>query len=226
MAKEIFVVSSPRSGNTWLGRLLGDALDSPLQAWEDTVVEYFGEGQDGDYVIRKTHNAVHQANWDTSAPIIFLQRDPRDLVISRLFYNNFEFSETVLMDFIRHLIALPPEFVYKTWVRDWQNYNVTFYTSYEALHLNKGIEIQNILKAIGVEITLKRAQEVFEYQSFDNIQSRYSDRFVGSMRKGVAGDWQNYFTRKSGEYITDMVGKLMLEQNYISDINWWKELNV
>jgi hypothetical protein len=47
--KEIFTAGYPRSGSTWLNRLLGDLLDSPLQVpnTPSAELEYFGPGRDG-----------------------------------------------------------------------------------------------------------------------------------------------------------------------------------
>lgn len=57
--KVIFVAGYPKSGNTWLTRLLGDALDCPTGGSmpQQDAVEIACEGNDrpGHYVIRKGH---------------------------------------------------------------------------------------------------------------------------------------------------------------------------
>jgi hypothetical protein len=44
------------------------------------------------------------------------------------------------------------------------------------------------------------------------------------MRKGIAGDWQVWFSRDDGKLIQDGLGDLMLEQGYIDDPDWWQKL--
>jgi hypothetical protein len=44
------------------------------------------------------------------------------------------------------------------------------------------------------------------------------------MRKGVAGDWKNYFTRDLGRLLHERLGELMREQGYIKSDDWWEKL--
>lgn len=218
MTKEIYIASAPRSGNTWLSRLLGDALDSPLLAnGRDGLdaPEYFGEGRDGDYLIRKTHD---RKRYGTT---IFLYRDPRDVAISRFFYRG-GLAKTTLKAVIN---TMHPYDRNARWWYDGQDYDVI--TSYEGLSSLKlrVAELDRIIHVVTDKwIPYDRLEEVFEYQSIKSIKSRYGNRFAGSVRKGIVGDWKNFFTREHGRLITEKVGELMIEQGYIDDLDWWKEL--
>lgn len=218
--KEIYISSVPRSGNTWLCRMLGDALDSPLVAKGrkgKDIPEYFGKGRDGEYWIRKTHD---EARYGTT---IFIYRDPRDVAVSRLFYRGSRPEDTTLK-----LKAVINTMVhYEDRVRWWlsgKEYDVI--TSYERLHKFQAAELDRIIREVAkTEISSDRLKEVFKYQSIKNIKERYGDRFRGSIRKGIVGDWKNHFTREHGEMITGKLGDLMMEQGYISDLKWWKEID-
>lgn len=224
--KEIIICSQPRSGNAWLCRLLGDALDSPLQSHNTTdEPEYFGEGRDGGYIIRKTHRSLKDRVWSIDTPTILLQRDPRDVVVSRMFYRRLEPTEANLMATIKSLVNVQQP--YDNWIRLWQQEHRIILTSYEKLQSDGAMEICRLLFDISYGnglIDLPRAEEVYEYQKFDKVTARYGERFKGSMHKGISGDWRNHFSKEAGQYITDLVGALMIENGYINSIDWWKEL--
>lgn len=227
------VVSSPRSGNAYLGRMLGDALDSPLQAWHDGAEpEYFGEGRDGGYIIRKTHATVAQATWNfgttwESRPrTIFLQRDPRDVIVSRLHYNSvLKPNELSLLGMIGQMYTLPPEYVYGNWVRAWYYHLlVDSRTTFEALKAPGSLELHSILESIGVNISIERVGEVRDNHSFENIKQQYGDKYDGSMYKGEVGNWRTHFTRRTAQYMNDILGDFMLEMGYVDSEDWWEAI--
>ncbi len=226
--KEVFIVSSPRSGNAFLTRMLGDALDSPLQAWHDPAEpEYFGEGREGGYIIRKTHATTIEATFYMDAKVVFLQRDPRDVIISRLFYNKVLVpNELTLMGMTGQMYTLPPQYIYDTWVRAWYNHPfVDCLTSYERLQSGGSTELFYILNAIGVDISLERVEEVVKAHSFENIKTQYGDKYDGSMYKGKVGEWRKHFTSRAAQYMNDILGEFMLEMGYVDSLDWWKELD-
>ncbi len=224
--KEIFIASQPRSGTTWLNRMLGDALNSPLQAYKDeTEPEYFGPSQTGNHIIRKYHFPVGYAEID--APVILIYRDPRDVAVSRMFYRNMTPSPQSLIGVINTFNTAKTTYI--GWIEGWEKVaNAT--TSYEKLHKHKHIELSRLISIVApdeLDINNKHLhiQEAFHRQSFTSVMHKYGDRFVGSMRKGIAGDWKNYFDRESGKHITETMGDLMLRQGYIENVDWWRELD-
>jgi hypothetical protein len=100
--KDVLVIGYPRSGNTWLSRLLGDMLDSPVTGWESAhPLAEEGLDRKGPYTVRQLHlrpnstieigNAIHNANtfavkcYDGER-IIRIIRDPRDVAVSAWHY--------------------------------------------------------------------------------------------------------------------------------------------
>ena len=45
------------------------------------------------------------------------------------------------------------------------------------------------------------------------------------LRKGIQGDWKNYFNYKSGQLFHQFGGQALSKFDYISDHNWYKELS-
>jgi hypothetical protein len=104
--KNIYVVGYPKSGNTWLSRLLGSCLDSPVTGIK-TAKPLATEGFDrsGEYFVRQLHlkpvtdsmppfpSAVDNAWWydwrirpQNNAHFVHIVRDVRDVIVSAHHY--------------------------------------------------------------------------------------------------------------------------------------------
>jgi hypothetical protein len=230
---EIFTTGFPRCGNTWLDRLLSDMLRSPLQPIPNEQIEYFGPSpHDGDYVIRKTHWYGNEysgvGHYGKPSKIVWIQRDPRDMIVSMMFYRNVQPDLISVMDSV--VFDRPHDKIgahgYRAFMQSWLepspfDYKFDYMTRYELLHTQPYVELQHIAEAVTGDILDKEWVEgVIWRQRFD----RWANKYEHSMRKGEAGDWKNHFKRKHGEYITEAIGDLMLSQGYIDDLGWWKEL--
>jgi len=211
--KNIYVVTQPRSGTTWLVRLLSDALASGMVAHNREGIDeplFAGQRTDGDYLIRKAHYAQ-----EYDGTVVFLQRDPRDVAVSRMHYRKMTDLSAVIKTM----------FTYEPWMQKMASHGWTVQTTYERLHKHKFGELERIMyKLVGdsnftFEIDL--FQRVFERQHIDNVRTEHPH----SARKGIVGDWKNHFTRSHGEQLTELLGDFMLAQNYISNLDWWKELD-
>ncbi|MHC4748326.1 MAG: sulfotransferase domain-containing protein [Planctomycetota bacterium] len=227
--KEVFTAGFPRSGNTWLDRLLSDMLKAPLQTLPNEVIEYFGpDPHDGDYVVRKTHWYAKEYSGvgyhGQPSKLIWIIRDPRDMIVSMMFYRNVQPDLIGVMDsaLFNKPHGVLEEHGYPTFVDGWLRAQTFDYmTRYELLHSQPFEELQNIAKAItGDTLPDDWVKGVIHRQRFD----RWAPRYEHSMRKGVAGDWENHFKREDGKYITDAIGHMMFSQGYIDDLDWWKEL--
>lgn len=226
---EVFITGFPRSGNTWLNRICSDLFQAEMQTIPGEVVEYFGNGKPtDDYIIRKTHWYASQYNGkgynNKPAKMLWIQRDPRDMVVSMMFYRNVQPDLMGVLDSV--VWDRPHKEVgahgYRSFMEGWiasQTYDYS--TRYEQLHSQPYIELQNVAKAVtGNELPKGFVQGVIHRQRFD----RWAPRYEHSMRKGVVGDWRNYFKQETGEYITEAIGDLMMAEGYINALDWWKGL--
>jgi hypothetical protein len=229
----IYTAGYPRSGNTWLNRLLSDLLSSPLQTLPGEPMEYFGDAG-GKFVIRKTHCREYEADerqGEEEAQWVFIQRDPRDVAVSRYFYANLPTMAGAIKGlFDRHADYYPNTFHeqgnYEIFIRSWmESDRAVVKTKYETLHEEPIDELQRIVTLLrGGPMPVPMIRDKIERQAFRSIKKRYGDRFGHSMRKGIAGDWQVWFSRDDGKLIQDGLGDLMLEQGYIDDPDWWQKL--
>lgn len=204
--KNLIAIATPRSGLTWLNRLLSDALSSGMVAVERAGIDapvFAGPFQHGKHLIRKSHWAKKY-----NAPTVLLFRDPRDVAVSRMHYRKM----TDLSAVIKSMNT------YEKWMRDMQEIGWTVVTHYEKLHRNSFSELYRIIFALtGMRFDLHYLAGVWNRQHIDNVKKLHPH----SARKGIAGDWKNHFSHSDGKEITDMLGDLMIEQGYIKSREWW-----
>lgn len=94
--KNIIIVGYPKSGTTWLSRLISELVSCPLIGdWGyDNIEALYKEGIDrvSEYRVYKSHHSYNELKKVSSKniyKIIYIIRDPRDVVISGLHYFNF-----------------------------------------------------------------------------------------------------------------------------------------
>lgn len=94
--KNIIIVGYPKSGTTWLSRLISELVSCPLIGdWGyDNIEALYREGIDrvSEYQVYKSHHSFNELEKVSSKniyKIIYIIRDPRDVVISGLHYFNF-----------------------------------------------------------------------------------------------------------------------------------------
>jgi len=231
---EIIVCGYPRSGTTWATRLLSDLLDSPIQGQE--IDRNHCQTGTGGYIIRKTHWQAHE--WDGRGKVVFIQRDPRDVAVSAMFYLDLEPTDDNLLRVItamveqeaaserRYQIYHRQGFsgCYELFIRGWTDSAIQI--KYESLHGWTTDALCEVYWHLtggafgGVHLDPTTVKKVVDRQRFDLHQANHPH----SLRKGAVGNWKVHFEQAHGRLITERLGALMLEQGYIGGLGWWKEL--
>jgi len=204
MSKEnIFVIGFPRSGNTWVARLLGDVLNSPVKARSGKVaIADEGFDRPGKYIIRQEHSDPNQ--FTEQDKVVLVVRDPRDVIVSAMHYWKMKDIETATLCVI---YGKWPTVQGSGWVRlyEWwlgEKTKIDYLIKYEDLYNNTEREVINMLDALGV-ISEKLIGDVVKRQSFSarkEYANMHPDRLSynldvqnRALRKGIVGDWTNYF---------------------------------
>lgn len=186
--KDIIVVGYVKSGNTWLSRLIGDILDSPVTGWKSAKpIAEEGLDRKGDYVVRQLHLKPIMSDCDEMLPsatelcipkynsdvrLVHIIRDPRDVAVSVKYYWDLPDIKTAL-DCMKH--GEPPLKGIGAWdvfVDTWRKIaNVlvpmpTIY--YESLHDHTYMQMYWLLNTLNIP----RPTEAFVHaaiirQSFD-----------------------------------------------------------
>ncbi len=102
--KNIIVVGYPKSGTTWLSRLVAELVQCPLQGdWGfDHIQALYKEGDDrvSDFQCYKSHHTYQElpeVSKEAIYKVIYIVRDPRDIAISGKHYFDFSSKKQTLL---------------------------------------------------------------------------------------------------------------------------------
>ena len=227
MSKDIYVTGHPRSGNTWLCRLLSYILlanlDSNTAGGDD--YQYWGEGDPkNDYIIHKTHSLEK-----LPGPTVFIYRDPRDVVCSRWHYQTKHKT-------LRHAIetlTLPEHNPnddhygkYETFIRTWWNTGLAdAQVRYEDLHIDPQTALQRVVYGLtGNRVSSQHILNGVFWLEFSTFKARNAPYMDHSMWTGKVGNWREYFTKNEADLCQYYWGDLMREQGYIAGPEWVYEV--
>ena len=235
----IYVIGYPKSGNTWLSRLLGDTLDSEMGGLpETTPICTGGLDRKGAFKIMQLHILPTYGGSDKNfidvfdgktlinidkrqdEAIIHIVRDPRDVVISSMYY--WQMSDLMLV--LKKLIHGGSPLYRVGWpyfVSSWLTIPNIVLIRYEDLINDTASSLNQLLHTLG--LTPKcNLYETINRQAIGNVkldvqinESKYSynkEIQLRHLRKGVVGDWKNHFKRKhiqlAREYFEDIMNGL------------------
>jgi len=218
---QIHTTGYPRSGNTWLGWLLSDLFDCAwVQMGPGDPPLYKGDVTDdrNGINIYKHHRA--EKTWDGLT--FFVYRDPRDVAVSVLHYaklpdlwaalNMMRFNISVTFQ------AFPDTPAYRTMIEAWWNKPAAdFQCSYEDLHHRPLEVLRAASQVVGRDISDGRIGKAIDRQSFARQQLSHA------MRRGVVGDWRNFFTHDLAFSFNQHFGDILMAQGYVKpdDKDWW-----
>lgn len=245
---DCYVISYPKSGRTWLRVMLAKALavyfnDPRPIVYEPAAVVRKG-GHKGPH-IRFEHNgsdrtpeierklARKRHHRFQTKRIIFLARDPRDVVVSYFFHRTRRMGESyTLSDFIRHPwwgIERTINFM-NSWAEDRETPKEFLLVRYDDLHQNTEIELHKILNFLGLSnvsnATLRAAVEyahlenlrklsVSELNSVDRMApTNPQDLNSYKIRRGVVGGYVNYMSPDDIVYVDSKIHGLSSFFNY------------
>lgn len=215
MANYITIVGYPRSGTTWLARLILDLTQGSTGAYvapgPRLVPDHFRKnlkGTNKKLCVLRTHNTVEEQYprdmfpWDFS---IFIVRDIRDIVVSFKHYKDIPTYE-LAYDILQQRCNWS-EYV-ENW---WRSANVKI--KYENLLENP----KKILKNIGESIEQSYRVYMGDYEKVLNRQSLVNMRQVlpTITYKGVAGSHKEVLSAELVQRITEDHKEILGELQYV-----------
>jgi hypothetical protein len=241
----VYVAGYPRSGNVWLSRLLGDALNSPV-CGEGAAMSIAQEGFDrpGPHVVRqlclhvvrgKPERAVKSAYEFAPAAyagerVVYVYRDPRDVAVSAWKFFDYESLEMTL-----HSMAgkVPGALgVHGSWadhVRDWLALDLPGVQSTRFRDLPGAIS--NLLDGWGL-VPARPLPDVYVRQDFAAKRSQIErdgdtrpygrQRQLEALRRGIVGDWRNWFTGREAKLAHAYFWPLLNELGFEDEEDWWQ----
>lgn len=230
------VTEHPKSGGTWLGQILSEYFDVPFP-------------RNGFPVFTSSVMHGHYRYFPTMKNVFVLFRDGRDVMVSYYFHcmflkeglnnkiyrrtrNDLKFEDyndvkRNLPRFIEYLYKKKPRFDY-TWsefVQSWVNRDVSV-LYYENMLIDAYAEVSKaISETTSTEVDRQKLESVIEKYSF----AKQTGRLQGNedrnsfLRKGIAGDWKNYFNKNSCAVFDKYAGRELIMLGYEDNNEWTKQ---
>ncbi len=173
----------------------------------------------------------------------FVMRDPRDIALS--WYFSTKYSHRLINDYIRRergkLAKMSEEegilysvekvakehyelyFSMKSWNTEGKKDENILICRYEDLIGQDQIDVfKNILRHCKIEINDNELKDLLKKYSFERITGRkQGDEDVKHhLRKGIAGDWINYYSDKNKSVFKEAAGQLLIDLGYEKDFDW------
>lgn len=251
MRKMIIVAGHPKSGITWMIRLLCDTLRFMAHYSGDlkkddicSDVNHQLQGLKGDYMLLKQHTMPGNLPENTSH-CVYMIRDVRDVLTSWYFWhhplNSVNFNSSQFNEFILSQLQDKRTF------GSWQNHIKTWYESYTELSAKMPVifmkyediladtysHLIKLIKTLKFEMPEdEHIKKAIHRQSFSQRIKHYENLPAGTpvpggigaqklfLRKGIAGDWINWFDDQSKETVKQYAGETLIKLGYVKDNNW------
>lgn len=183
-------------------------------------------------------------NWRANAAdedrAIVVLRDPRDLVISLVFSLGFSHVPSSMTRLLRSPISAACDrdrvrigiFLLTQWadrMRSWGTAppgNREYVTSFQRLTSHPKEEFAAICRFLGWKIDSRLLSRVVDRHAFEKRTGRNPGEVnpFSHLRKGVAGDWRNYFDRELGQEFEETFPQLLVDLGCENNSNWHKTL--
>lgn len=232
--KDIFIVGYPKSGNSWVSRLIADALDATITGFGTAVPLSAEDRGKTEYTVRQLHlkpvdggDVFLKSAWEACIPkwdgekIIHVVRDPRDIVISAMHYWEIPTVGQAIEAVCLGEHPLKGVGSWYTYVLGWEA-QITkipvIKVYYEVLQEYKEYALELLLRQLSVK-PVKPLEKVMFNQSIELTRQRLAEdgdsRPYGkaiqlkNVRKGTGGEWKEHFTEQNKRAIGFYVGSAM-----------------
>lgn len=229
---DVFLVTYPKSGTTWVAFFLAsiiadrtrggrrDLTLDGMQGWVPGVNPHYlreplPEVKGGQTPrIFKAHSPANP--WFRH--VVYLVRDPRDVMVSYFYHfrrrkDDFDLSMEEFVERNDHYAGDWGEHV-RGWLKRTSDEHVLL-LRYEDLHLEPVTSFRRIAEACGIDLTDEELQHYVERSSFgrmrkaEEVASTENVRGIDFIRQGVVGDWRSELSEGSVRMIEQRYGDLM-----------------
>lgn len=235
----VHVVEFPKCGGSWVRNMLRTYMNKELF-------------MNNRFVRRNDVILSHKKFTSTYKNPVVVVRDPRDMYVSFYHYEtnykerskrpaiydyyNHDPDRDVKEDFhnylkVKMLHKSHPWFFYSQFIDGWLNRPNICLIKYEDCLRDASKELIKIARHLDIPIDFKKIESTVEKTSFKAItKEKYGvSRETGDTdnskfhRKGVAGDWKNYFSKESCELFDRLEGRILIELGYETNEDWASE---
>jgi hypothetical protein len=235
---DVFVVTYPRSGTTWteqMVHLLVNQGEQGEQRLTDAVpwLETLPHRPNGMIAFLKTmpqrrlftshlpYSLMPHLN-NTTAKIIYVARNPKDVAISTYFHNQSKLGyegtwEEHFQEFLKGDVGCGPYFdhVLPWWQASQKDQRILF-MKYEDMKLDLAGNVAKLASFLDLQVDLQLIETVVTLSSLKSMTSNETTNFdwipqradvPKHFRKGEIGDWRNHFSSEQSQQMDDLFMK-------------------
>lgn len=223
----VWILEYPRSGGTWVARMLADALDCPVMSLSEKH-DRLGTDPIVDHADRRSQYVVRRAHWNKKTipssgedRRLLVVRNPLDVAVSCFFHFTFNKASTRDLDYcVDQLcgIRAGPHLTFDDsqgrlgWTfynREWMDESVP-YVRYKDFHGKARSTLAKTLDSLFLPLDDGRIEKAVEWNSYQNTIT-YKPRFV---RKGQIGEYKEILSAENVDTIYRHCGGLMRHIGY------------
>ncbi len=239
----VYISEFPKSGGTWLSNLLSDVLEIPFYQHRMIPISERGvflshynkpPGNKRTIIlVRDGRDVMVSAYFHFIRPYASEENFVSDTVkywrraLGDRPYQNVEESLPLFIDLFNKDFRISGRRV------NWAGYYKGLYASgndsliwctYESLSANGEKTIADICERLHVDYDTSRISQAINKFAFGNTSDpKVGDSKDGFLRKGVVGDWKNYFSVEACEIFARHCGDELIKMGYETDNSWIKQ---
>jgi lipopolysaccharide transport system ATP-binding protein len=240
-SESIFHITHPKAGSQWIKDVISAVT------YKRTVRVELGAGhllnqslKQGYYyptlyINQDQFNQVIELNKDISYRAFYVSRDLRDTLISlyfslkhshKLVSDNVQNQRSILSSMtdkegLKHLIENGLQTQSKLQM-SWANSNIKMFR-YEDFILNQKNEFKKLFEFCDIMISDKKLGAIVKLHDFKSMtsgRSRGEEDISQHQRKGISGDWKNYFDDEIKDLFKEKYGAILIATGYEKDLEW------
>lgn len=242
---KVLVNGSPKSGTTWMLKMIASIPGYREMGNFDGVFEKYHTVRPGD--------VVHGHDWyvpelkqillEEGIKVILMIRDPRDQLVSRMFHikrspvhgwhermKGLSNDEALMMCIEGREGGLPGTDRMIKLAQTWMDGKAdALFIKYEELLADPLPYFKQVLTHLGIPDKNNLAEMIVEHNRFERLSAGkriWQTRKPGQekkdshFRKGITGDWKNYLTEAHIKRFKEVAGQQLIELGYEKDLNW------
>ncbi|WP_353777093.1 sulfotransferase domain-containing protein [Winogradskyella sp. 3972H.M.0a.05] len=248
--KSVLVVEYPKSGGTWLAQLLSGSLDLPFPRNQYPVLQraVYHSHYQPKYLIGKNEHIVWLLRDGRDIMVssyfyhlIWNDKNRKDPKLVNYYRDNLKFKDysdikTNLSEYIEFLFTdKPSKLKFFNHPGNWTDYNNKWLKAtkdhkniysikYEDMLNDTSEALTNLHTKMfpDKEVDQNIIKQVVDKYSFENQtkRSRGEENTNSFLRKGISGDWKNYFDENSKAVFKKHAGDMLIKLGYAQDNNW------
>lgn len=227
---DTFIVSYPKSGNTWIRFILANLLQP------DEIINF----RNIDGIVPDVHKSInhlkditsprimkiHKHDFDYFQKTIYIVRDGRDTLVSYYHYNmDLNIFHGTFSQFLRS--SLPTRFgtwsehVHTAMKFNYEHPERMLYLRYEDMLIDLPSNIAKIASFCGITVNSGLIERVTKACTFDSLKkneqtygSEILNKDIQFFRKGTSRQWQDYFTPEDMDLFLESSRGMLLANNY------------